>query len=264
MTPPSGAARARPISPAELTDAVRLRVPGVLLAFDVDGVLAPLVDHVEDSVLSAGIDAALAELARHTPVALLSGRSLASLRGLLEFPPGMYVIGSHGLEISGGAGLTLSAAEQFAYEVLTNLGRRAVEECGDGAWLEYKPASVALHTRLAGGPAVVDTVAALTAAATELPGVTVKPGHDVVELLVRRTDKGTALMALAERVAARSVVFLGDDRTDEDAFARMGPDDLSVRVGPGETIAARRLAGTAAVAEFAIGLAGALSSPDRA
>lgn len=264
MTPHHGVPGARPIAPTELIAEVARRIPGVLLAFDVDGVLAPLVDHVEDSALSIGIDVALAELVRHTPVALLSGRSLASLRGLLEFPPGLYVIGSHGLEISGGRGVTLSTAEQHAYEVVTNLGRRAVERSGEGAWLEYKPASVVLHTRLADGPAVGDAVAALIAAAAAVEGVTVKSGHDVVELLVRPTDKGTALIELAHEVAATSVVFLGDDRTDEDAFARMTPGDLSVRVGPGETIAALRLAGTAAVTEFVIGLAAALSSPGRA
>lgn len=263
MTAPAGAPGTRPTTPSELIDAVCPRVPGVLLAFDVDGVLAPLVDHVDDSVLSAGVDAALAELVRHTPVALLSGRSMASLRTLLEFPPGLYVVGSHGLEISGGDGLTLTDREQHAYEVVTNLGRRAAAESGDGAWVEYKPASVAVHTRRASGPGVGDTVAALRAAAAAVPGVTVKPGHDVVEMLVRETDKGSALMRLAEEVAANSVVFLGDDRTDEDAFVRMGPDDISVRVGPGETVAALRLSGTDAVAEFVRGLAARLSSPDR-
>lgn len=253
-----------PISADELTAVVLGVMPGALLAFDVDGVLAPLVDHVDQSALSAGVDTALAELARRTPVTLLSGRSLESLRSLLEFPPDLYVIGSHGLEVHGGDGLALSADEQDVYDVLTTLGRRAVAECGDGAWLEHKPASVALHTRLANGPAVPAAVGSLVAAAVTVPGVTVKAGHDVVELLVRATDKGTALLELAARVHATTVVFLGDDRTDEDAFARMGPGDVSVRVGPGETIARYRLPGTTAVAEFVSRLAQALAASSRA
>jgi len=258
---------ARPIAPAELIAAVLPRLPGALLAFDVDGVLAPLVDHVEQSALSTGVDAALATLARHTHVTLLSGRSLDSLRGLLDFPPGLFVVGSHGLEVHGGEGVALSSAEQDAYERVTGLGRRAVAESGDGAWLEYKPASVAVHTRQADGPGVAGAVGALEVAAMAVPGVTVKAGHDVVELLVRQTDKGTALLSLAHSVAATSVVFLGDDRTDEEAFARMSANDLAVRVGPGDTVARFRLRGTAEVTEFVTGLAravgGDVSSPDR-
>src|SRR5690606_16481492 len=69
----------QPITPDELVAEVYSRIPGALLAFDVDGVLAPLVDHVDESTLSDGVDRALGVLVGHTPVALLSGRSLASL-----------------------------------------------------------------------------------------------------------------------------------------------------------------------------------------
>jgi trehalose 6-phosphate phosphatase len=241
---------AQPVHPSDLATAVLARLPGALLAFDVDGVLAPLVEHVDQSALTPGVDAALAVLARHTQVTLLSGRSLESLARLLDFPPGLIVIGSHGLEVHGGAGLDLTGDEQDLYELLTSLGRRCVDECGPGAWLEYKPASVAVHTRQADRERARDAVAALVGAAMRLDEATVKAGHQVVELFVRDTDKGTALLDLAARVDATSIVFLGDDRTDEEAFARMGPDDLSVRVGPGDTVARLRLAGHAEAAEF--------------
>jgi trehalose-phosphatase len=236
-----------PVHPSDLATAVLARLPGALLAFDVDGVLAPLVEHVDQSALTPGVDEALAVLARRTQVTLLSGRSLESL---LDFPPGLFVIGSHGLEVHGGAGLDLTGDEQDLYELLTSLGRRCVDECGPGAWLEYKPASVAVHTRQADRELARDAVAALVGAAMRLDEATVKAGHQVVELFVRDTDKGTALLKLAARVDAASIVFLGDDRTDEEAFARMGPDDLSVRVGPGDTVARLRLAGHAQAAEF--------------
>jgi trehalose-phosphatase len=247
------AARAAPavlIHPSDLTATVLERLPGALLAFDVDGVLAPLVEHVDQSTLTPGVDGALAVLARYTPVTLLSGRSLESLARLLDFPPGLFVIGSHGLEVYGAAGLELTDDEQDLYELLTSLGRRSVDESGPGAWLEYKPASVAVHTRQADRERASDAVAALVAAAMRLDEATVKAGHQVVELFVRDTDKGTALLALAARVQAKSIVFLGDDRTDEEAFARMSDDDLSVRVGPGDTVARLRLAGPAEAAEF--------------
>jgi trehalose 6-phosphate phosphatase len=41
-------------------------------------------------------------------------------------------------------------------------------------------------------------------------------------------------------------VYLGDDRTDEDAFRVLSPSDLAVKVGEGETAARYRVADPAA------------------
>jgi trehalose-6-phosphatase len=46
------------------------------------------------------------------------------------------------------------------------------------------------------------------------------------------------------------VAFVGDDRTDEEVFAALGPTDLGVRVGPGDTAASHRLADPQAVLAF--------------
>ena len=50
-----------------------------------------------------------------------------------------------------------------------------------------------------------------------------------------------------ERLARTAVVATGDDRTDEDLFASLPPEAITVRVGPGPTRARFRLEGTAAV-----------------
>jgi trehalose 6-phosphate phosphatase len=59
-------------------------------------------------------------------------------------------------------------------------------------------------------------------------------------------------------------VFLGDDRTDEIAFASVNEDGgVSVRVGEGETVAGRRLADPAEVrALLAAWAEGAPIDPD--
>jgi len=46
------------------------------------------------------------------------------------------------------------------------------------------------------------------------------------------------------------VVAIGDDRTDEDLFASLPPEAITVRVGPGPTRARYRLEGTGAVREM--------------
>ena len=88
---------AEPITPEALVELLLPRVTDALLAFDVDGVLAPLVAHADEAKLSEGVADALAILAGRHHVALLSGRSLGSLSRLLDFPDGLHVIGSHGL-----------------------------------------------------------------------------------------------------------------------------------------------------------------------
>jgi trehalose-6-phosphatase len=60
------------------------------------------------------------------------------------------------------------------------------------------------------------------------------------------------------------VAFAGDDLTDEEVFAGLGPDDFGVRVGPGPTAARYRLDGPPQVLEWLSSLLGVLAdSPAR-
>lgn len=235
------------IGPDELADVLRPRLDRALVAFDVDGVLAPIVTHAADARLPPGVHAALADLSRRTTVAILSGRSLADLERLFGFPAGVHVVGSHGLEVRGDDGVALDADERYTFDQLELLGRKAVEAAGEGAWLEYKPASVVVHTRTADPELAGPAIDALARLAGMVEGAQVKPGHEVVELLARSASKGQALLALAHRLGRSPLVFLGDDVTDEDAFELMDAGDVSVRVGEGPTVARYRLAGPDAV-----------------
>jgi len=87
------------------------------------------------------------------------------------------------------------------------------------------------------------------------------PGHGVVELLTRATRKARAVAELREEIGAGAVVFLGDDSTDEEVFSALGDGDCSIRVGPGETAARRRLAGPPDVLRFLQALTALVSAP---
>jgi len=225
-----------------------------LIGFDVDGVLAPIVGHAEQSCLSPGVRESLSALARYSTVAILSGRSLDSLERRFAFASELHVIGSHGLEVRGSTAVELGDDERYTYEQLEILGTKTVEAAGEGAWLEYKPASVVVHTREADPAMSARAVAALDNLANMLDGAQVKRGHEVVELLARSASKGDALVALAARLGLAPLVYFGDDLTDEDAFTLMGDDDVSVKVGPGPTAARFRIAGTTEVANVLTGL----------
>ncbi len=245
-------------SPHDLAALVRPHLESTLLGFDVDGVLAPIVEHADDARLTPGLGEALTALAKCTTVAILSGRALDSLERLFDFPPELHVIGSHGLEIRGSEPMELDDDEQYTFDQLEILGTRAAQAAGDGAWLEYKPASVVLHTRSADPALAQPAVDAVSDLARMIDGAQVKPGQEVVELLARTASKGEALLALAAHRDLRPVVFLGDDVTDEDAFRMMSDVDISVRVGLGDTSARYRLADPDAVAQFVAELAGSI------
>jgi trehalose 6-phosphate phosphatase len=71
----------------------------------------------------------------------------------------------------------------------------------------------------------------------------------VLEFSVRGETKGDAVEHLRAYTSANAVFYAGDDVTDEDAFAALGPDDLGLKSGAGETIASHRVAGPHQVAQ---------------
>lgn len=214
----------------------------LLVATDFDGVLAPLVDDPATSTPVAGVVATLARLARRPRlhVALVSGRSVADLRLLSGLTHPVVFVGSHGAEWSDGEvdGMTGERRDRLA-ELTATLQRIAAAY--EGVRVEIKPASAALHVRTAPRDRVADVLAAVAAGPASWPDVHVSRGKDVVEIMVVATGKGVALDRLRERLGADAVFFAGDDVTDEDAFRRLQPADVGVKVGPGETAARWRV-----------------------
>ena len=223
----------------------------LLLALDVDGVLSRLVDHADDARLTDGVGDALARLAGRPDVhvAVLSGRSLDGLRQF-DFDPAVIVIGSHGSEVEGDPTPVLSVAQAQCLADLGDLARRGASDAGEGAWVEYKPTSVVLHVRRAPPSTAGAALDATVRVAGELSDVTIKPGSAVVELMASPADKGRALVALRQRHAPSTTIFVGDDITDEDAFRVLDRTDIGIKVGEGDTAARHRLASPDAVATW--------------
>jgi trehalose 6-phosphate phosphatase/trehalose 6-phosphate synthase/phosphatase len=119
-----------------------------------------------------------------------------------------------------------------------------------GARVERKPISAALHYRAVDDALVDGLLRAVMDGPGSVIGVEVKHGKKVIELCVTAADKGTALLELVDRVGATATIFIGDDVTDEDAFATLGERDLAVKVGPGPSGAAWRVADPVAVSHL--------------
>jgi trehalose 6-phosphate phosphatase len=243
-------------------EAVSLPRP-IVVGLDVDGVLAPIVSHAADARLLPGVLEAVGELAALTPVGVVSGRSIEDL-SRFGFPEHVEMFGTHGLERRDEGPVELGQHEQRRYERLARLAADAADQAGDGAWVEIKPAGVVLHVREAPPDRSAAVAAELHRRAADVTGAHVLPGHGVVELLARVTSKATAIAELCAEVHGGGVVFVGDDRTDEEVFeavARSG-HGCSVKVGPGPTAARFRVAGPPEVLQFLHALTVALSEPE--
>lgn len=239
---------------AELRRAVTVFAaqPRVLVAVDFDGTLAPFViDPMAAQAMPGGLEALAAAAALDgVTAAIVSGRDLETLTALTGFAAdaGVVLIGSHGAQTSpaGPGGLDEEATARL---IVVNDELEAIRTRFPAVRLEHKPSAVVMHTRGV-QPSVA---AAATSAALEVgerhPGVHVMPGKSVVELTVTEANKGTALLTLARATGSDATLYLGDDVTDERAFAALNPasGDLSVKVGDGDSVATQRVPDPASV-----------------
>jgi len=221
----------------------------LLVACDVDGTLAPIVDRPEDAVADADGLAALTALAQlpRTTVALVSGRALRDLRAMTMLGSEVVLVGSHGAEHGdyvAVAPITALALEQVLREV------RAIADGVPGVVLEEKAAGVAVHVRLASREDAARVASEIAAGPSTHLGVRTTHGKEVVELSVVDADKGQAIDRLRADSGADAAFYAGDDITDEWAFARLAGADVSVKVGPGETGARFRVTSTHAVPDL--------------
>lgn len=219
--------------------------------FDIDGTLVDIAESPERVNVDAALRRLIETLHRSAggAVALVSGRAIADIDAL--FPgSALPVAGQHGAERRDGAGTVTHHARlpaQFPQlrSELSDLVKRHA-----GLRLEDKGFSLALHYRQAPqlGGFVHRVMRSLHARRRK--NLHLQVGKRVVELLPAGSNKGSAVLEFMKEppFRGRTPVFIGDDVTDEAAFAivnRLGGH--SVKVGPGPTTARWRLADVAAV-----------------
>jgi trehalose-phosphatase len=237
--------------PAELRRAIVqiARTPRLLVACDYDGTLAPITanpDEARPLPESVGALRSLAAL-HETTTAVISGRALRDLATLSRLPAEVNLVGSHGSEFDIGFIHALDADARELHRKLESELEQLVLDV-PGVSLEVKPASIAVHVRRAEHEAGRRVLATVHNGPALWQGVTTTDGKEVVELAVVKTDKGNALDTLRHQAGATAAIFLGDDVTDEKAFARLSGPDLGVKVGEGESLAAYRVPDTIDVA----------------
>ncbi len=229
----------------------------LLVAFDYDGVLAPLTPAPGAHGMRPRTRRLLARVSRRYPVAVVSGRAY---RDLARFVDGAapVLVGNHGFELGRAVPIPREVRARVAgwrRELVHRLARVP------GVAVEDKGSTLSVHYGEA--PGGKGAGAAVLAAARALHGARLVPGKKVVNVLPAHfPTKGDAVRELLERGGLETALYLGDDVTDEDAFALGRPAVVGVRVGPGRTQAPFRLGDQGDVDELLARL-GALRAPAR-
>ena len=202
------------------------------LLLDIDGTLLDLARTPDSVKVPKDLVRALEALARRLSGALafVSGRSLESIDRLFApFRPA--AIGAHGGEMRAADG-SISRGQPLPDTV-----RQVFMGLADnipGLLLEDKRSALALHYRLAPeARPVLASAMEKHARLFESEKVHILQGKAVIEARRQGVDKGSAVAALVRQApfAGRTILFGGDDATDEDVFRilpRLGGHGFSV------------------------------------
>ena len=246
-----------PSGRAAVAEALRARLEvtdELLLFLDYDGTLVPFSPTPDLARPDAALLGLLSGLTNRpeTEVHLVSGRSREALDQWLG-GLGVWMHAEHGFwSRAPGSREWTPAGEiggSWREPVLAIL--RDITARTPGSLIETKAAALAWHYRMAdqetGARRANELRLHLNQLLSNQP-VEIMAGNRVIEIRPYGVHKGRIVPPLSsERLARTAILAVGDDRTDEDLFAALPSDAITVRVGPGATKARFRLEGVTAV-----------------
>jgi len=204
---------------------------------DYDGTLTPIVSRPELAVLSAEMRQVVRELGDRCVTAILSGRGRKDVQSLVQLE-NVYIAGSHGFDIAGPRGTSVRyEVDQSLRPIMKNVASCLEKESAgiEGALVEYKSFSVAMHYRLVEAGLIPELERMVDRVIGQHPQLCKAYGKKVFEVRPKLDwDKGKALEWLLDSLdlARGDVVpiYIGDDTTDEDAFSAIHDYGIGVVV----------------------------------
>ncbi len=199
----------------------------VIFFLDYDGTLTPIVERPDMAQISSRMREVTEELSRKYPVAIVSGRMRQDVQNLVGIK-GLFYAGSHGFDIKGP---DFEIIQPKAEEVIP-LIEKAIEKLRsqlaniEGVIIEEKKFSVAAHYRLVKNKDEVDKVkeAVNSIVSASSDDLRLLSGKKVFEILPNMEwDKGKAIRWIIDSMKVdwenTSIIYIGDDTTDEYAFS---------------------------------------------
>lgn len=225
--------------PSALTDIPKLingKKPAVFL--DYDGCLSPIVKDPDKAVLTEEMRDTLRRLADVCRVAVVSGRDRANVEKLVQLD-NLYYAGSHGFDISGPNNMhTEPGGAKAAIPALEEANRTLDERLKDveGVLVERKRYAIAVHYRNVPDNQVSHVLQVTEEVIAQHPELKKGPGKKIMELKPNLDwHKGKAVLWLMDELDLNQPgilpLYIGDDITDEDAFATLQGQGIGIMVG---------------------------------
>ncbi|THU66935.1 hypothetical protein C4D60_Mb05t19410 [Musa balbisiana] len=206
----------------------------IVMFMDYDGTLSPIVDDPDSAFMSDAMREAVRDVARYFPTAIVSGRCLEKVINFVRLAD-LYYAGSHGMDIKGPTRPRHAKARakpvlfQPASEFLPMIDavHKALLErtkSTPGARVENNKFCVSVHFRCVDEKSWSSLFEQVRCVLKEYPKLRLTQGRKVLEIRPTiKWDKGKALEFLLESLGFANCknvmpVYIGDDRTDEDAF----------------------------------------------
>ncbi len=217
----------------------------ILLLSDYDGTLTPIVSRPEEAFLSPQVKEKLLNLVKNPffSLGVISGRSLSEVRTLVGIE-GIYYAGNHGLEIEGPGISYINPEAREARAEMEDLAQQFSAELADieGAFVEDKGLSLSVHYRLVKKNEereVAEIFRQITASFLSEGKIRTNSAKKVWEVRPPTDwNEGNAVETILNEVITvpggegGSVIYLGDDTTDEDVFRFIQrPKGWSIFVG---------------------------------
>lgn len=242
----------------------------IVMFLDYDGTLSPIVDDPDRAFMSKPMRKTVRSLARCFPTAIVSGRCRDKVYSFVRLAE-LYYAGSHGMDIKGPAkdpkyqkgspGVLFQPASEFL-PMIDEVYQQLVEKTRStpGAKVENNKFCVSVHFRCVDEKKWSELAQQVRSVLKEYPKLRLTQGRKVLEIRPTiKWDKGKALEFLLESLGFANCtnvfpVYIGDDRTDEDAFKilrdRGQGFGILVSKFPKETSAAYSLQEPAQVMDF--------------
>jgi trehalose-phosphatase len=241
---------------------------GILLCLDYDGTVSEITPDAANARPVEGIRTSIERIAsasKQARVAIVSGRRIEEVQRLLGIDSGILFSGVHGLEFTNASG-EVSFVSDVA-ECAQELARVKQWLIGHvpgsrGFRIEDKVAAVGLHYRQADASEAAELCGRLSEfVSANAQGLKLVQLKMIAEAMPRYASKARAVELLkARKPRSFATIYCGDDSTDEDAFAALGEDDVSVLISaPRVTRAIYRLPDPPALAVELSQLADALT-----
>ncbi|POO02839.1 Trehalose-phosphatase [Trema orientale] len=207
----------------------------IVMFLDYDGTLSPIVEDPDRAYMSDAMRKTVKSLARCFPTAIVSGRCRDKVYSFVRLAE-LYYAGSHGMDIKGPAkgskykkasakGVLFQPASEFL-PMIDEVYKKLVERTKStpGAKVEHNKFCCSVHYRCVEEKKWNEVAQQVKSVLKEYPKLRLTQGRKVLEIRPTiKWDKGKALEFLLESLGFANCtdvfpVYIGDDRTDEDAF----------------------------------------------